>query len=64
MKSHVYNHGGFTRKFNHNLFDIVIIQLSGGVVFFPFLFLVSFRKFSIMTPNMLIPRLTEIIPET
>ena len=49
------NLGVCIRKFNTR-FDILIIYRSGVIVFFPFLFLVSFRKLSIMTPNILISR--------
>jgi len=58
------NPGVCTRKFNDQVFDILIIQRSGVVVFFPFLFLVSSMTLSQMTPNMSLSRPTEINPET
>jgi len=53
-----------TDSFNNDFFDILIIEQSGVVVFFPFLFLVSSRTLSHMTPNILFSRPTEILPET
>jgi len=51
-------------KFNNKLFDILMFQQSGVVVFFPFLFLVSSRTLSHMTLSISFSRPTEIHPET
>jgi len=64
MKSQVYNPGVCTPKFNDKLLDILIIQRSGVVIFFSFVYFVSSRTLSHMTPNIYFSRPIEINSET